>query len=89
MYFVENPFSKKIEVAEEKEELSKNWSIFNKIEFDEDGNVIEVKEKKINSQNHELSPIEFDENGWINIIRNHHIYISIDEEDLIEESEEK
>ena len=61
----ENPFSKKIEVAEEKEELSKNWSIFNKIEFDEDGNVIEVEEKKINSQNHELSPIEFDENGVV------------------------
>ena len=45
--------------------------------------------KFLNSQTKPDDQIEFDEHGWMNVIRNYNIYVSIDEEDLMEESEEE
>ena len=75
---VKNPFYKDFSL-ENKEENEKtednNWNIFNKIEFDENGVVVDTQVKE--QEKSTLNKIEFDENG---------IVISVNGQTLVEEN---
>lgn len=65
---LENPFNKKYDFSNRTEESENSWSIFEKYEFDENGNVvseelIDQQEPEYETDNQTEEEYEFDENG--------------------------